>query len=347
MAAARRLLATPPSPEAIAVFLRFVVVAIFLVMFVFYAIPRQKAFTVSAITESVKVHTVTDSTTEWSIYEGLELCRPRKEPLPESQEEPATGSREDALDESEDDAICNDRYYSHHTFDEEQTIRWSDDYVLDIQAYDAKRLLIYVTRLGDEEEEQQPVTIHGLEIEDGTLLYVRMDGTERPILPLRGYMTLGDPPLLSDANLLLQGRYEIRQSFAPRDGQYIVKSGDFVPGDRISFVRHPIPIWARPFTEDPDERDQGRVPARIFVSNLDTSSRGFNIVATTDLAYSDILLTRVGGQPTKIPVTAAQRLAADPFPVATATALGLLATLFGLINSFFGKSRASENRRER
>lgn len=69
--------------------------------------------------------------------------------------------------------------------------------------------------------------------------------------------------------------------------------------------------------------------------------------ATTDLAYSDVLLTRVGGQPTKIPVTAAQRLAADPAPVATATALGLLATMVTLINSFFGKARAHHNRRGR
>ncbi len=316
MAAARQLFASRFTPGTRARMTRYLVLLAFVGIALFYALPRPKSFTISAVSEHLDIDTVSEGAPEWTIL-GLQVCFAGLSP------DPRTRPVQD----------CDRNHYRTEIFDNEQTLRWTDDYQLEIRSFDDKFLFVYVNR----RDGDQPVSLAGHMIKDGSILFIPLDGAERPILPLRGYITLGESPTRSDAMLLLSGSYEIRQALRKRSGIHVVASGDFVAGDSISLVRDGPPLLALPFLEQGARRESDRIVTRLFLSGLNTGQPGFGLVATTDLSYGNLLVTRVGGQPTEIAVSATQRLLADPIPVAVATLLGLMATIFALINNFFGK----------
>lgn len=303
-----------------------------------YLLDRKQAFAISAVTEFIRVETVSEGADDWSLV-AAHICTPKEDDVQNSASPPApndTGLTPDEIGLSPD---CADNFYDQRTFkldddNEELTLRWTDDYTLEIRDFNRGFLYVYVTRdAPTDSRDTQPVYFQDLEIPSDSILYIPVNDDEPPRLALRGYLTLGEPPVRSDAMVVRDGRYEIRQD-GRRLRKHVVAEGEFFPGDRVTFEREPAPLWAR-WSIEKDAELAKKVTSRIFVTDLNVSRHGFDVVATTDPQFSSIYLTRVGGQPSRIPVNWAQRLTSDPIIAALATILGLLATMLALRNNFF------------
>ncbi len=286
--------------------------------FLYYLPDRKQSFTVSATTEHLVVDMVTDSAPDWEVR-GLEACVPTPNPSPKSV---AVGN-------------CQATRFEGRKL-EDATLRWSDGYTLTFRAFEPERVEILV----EKEKDAAPVYLDGdLLVETGTILRIpyRFEG-ERMLLPIRGYASIGDVPNTSGTLVLREGRYESRQNLGVlRRKPHVVAQGELFPGDRISFGRRAPPLFLRWAVEDVPETGPGveNVTAKMFLTDLSPAHAAFDVVATTEHSYSALKLTRVGGQPTDIPVEWTQRLQADALPVAIATMLGLLATIIALSNAFF------------
>jgi len=278
------------------------VIGFFVFLLAYYGVQRPKSFTVSAFTEHLRVETVSLGAFDWTLTD-YQLCIPLKEG------EQAT--------QTDFNPKCASELFHFHGIGRETTVRWTDDYVLEFRSFDPDFLYIYISRHGQE----QSVTIDGNVVTDGSILFIPRSH-ERLVLPILGRITLGEIPYRSDAMILLSGDYEIRQQLFPRLTSRVVSSGSFFKGDKVSIAG----LWS------------GDIDARVFLTSAASEGTGFDIVATTSPHYGDLLLTRVGGQPTRLVVGFADRLKADPLPAAFATLLGLLATSIALVNNFFGAS---------
>ena len=319
----------------------FIAGCVFLLLLTYFG-DRRQAFAVSAVTEFLRVDTVSEGADDWSLA-AAHICTPKRQTLgapvePEKLKDESQAETTTAKDIGIT-ADCDEDLFDQKTFKmdeslDELTLRWTDDYILEIRDFDRDFLYIYIQRLDPEKgKAAQPVFFDGIDIPGDSILYLPVNNQEPLRLALRGDIALGEPPVRSDAMVLREGSYEIRQD-GRRSQKHLVASGAFFPGDSVTFEREAMPLWARWFGEVPSDKPE-RITSRIFVTDLDPNSPGFDVVATTDPQFSGLYLTRVGGQPTRIPVGWAERLLADPFIPAIATILGLMATMLALRNNFF------------
>lgn len=309
-------------------------------MVIYYVPDRQQSFTVTATTEVLTIDPVSDGVTEWEVPR-IEAC-----------------IRTDAPKRELKVQGCAMGLYEGVIEDDYPTLRWTEGYRLTFRAYTADMIEVLVEHNPDAlpapdnaPNEQRPgemkipvVTLGDRVLTPDSLLYIpyRVAG-ERTVLPLRGYVSIGDVPDASDSLLLLDGRYEIKQNLGlRRDRSHLVGEGRLFPGDRISFALGDRP-WFVPGDAARPKEGPGRTNAlaRVFVTDLVAGGEGFDLVATTEPAYANLLLTRVGGQPTLIPVPWTERLLGDGVPVAIATLLGLIATMIALSNAYFAPPKAA------
>ncbi len=295
---------------------------------VYYIAPRPMSFTVSASVESLHVNTVNEGSPDWALP-VIEACLRRTEGVALSPTPVAPT-----------DAECIDRLHVPVRISE-PTLRWSEGYALTFEGISRETMRIVVRKSDDAE----PVLIDGFAsldsdeevsapITDGSILYVRWTD-ERPILPLRGRIRIGDIPNASDTLILREGRYEIRQNLGLNPRPVVVAAGELVPGDRIGFARNP-PIWQRvaDFAFERSSPDDDLI-ATLFLTDLSRFTQAFDVVATTRAEYSALRLTRIGVEPTLIPIPWTERLRADALPIGISTLIGLLAGLLALANTYF------------
>lgn len=310
---------------------------IFVAFVIYYALPRKQSFTVFASTEYLVVHTVNESSPDWELPQAS-LCLRTDRDLNSS---------------SFDEPICDNKLYEQHNLSE-ITLRWSEGYTLTFQGRNSSFVLLRI----DKSEDAKPVAINGygisggqpdydqpidLEVTDGSLLKIPFGASERPLIPMRGRISIGDLPDGRHEMLLREARYEIRQTLGITRRPSVVAQGEFYPGDRIGFARQPSPLWdrgaafLRGSSRLSDNMD-GDIVATLFITDLSRLSPAFDLVATSPSKYSALRLTRVGSAPTIIPVSWTQRIAADTIPVALATLFGLLATAIALSNAYFSSA---------
>lgn len=280
----------------------------------YYVPDRKQSFSVFATTEILHVDTIEDPGAEWELPE-IQLCL---------RGQTANGS--DRLFE-----WCDPSRYA-ASIGHNEIIRWTDGYSLTVQSFEQGYIEIFV----DRSEEAAPVWLSGnREMTKGSIIRVpvKQDGV-RALLPLKGYVTIGDVPNTSDSLVLLKGRYEVHQDlglFTSKSS--VVERGTFFPGDRISFVENPGRPWVwQAAATGPETADN--IPARIFVTKFDPAGNGLDLAATTQAEFSRLCRTRIGSQPACVQVSWMQRLGADLAPVALATILGLIGGLVALVNAY-------------
>lgn len=302
---------------------------------IYYIAPRPMSFTVSASVESLHVNTVNEAMPDWALP-VIEACLRKTDGVALTPTPVAPTIAE-----------CNDRLHVPVRISE-PTLRWSHGYALTFEGISREVMRVVVRKgpdaapvlidgfasLDSDEEISAPVT-------NGSILYIRWTD-DRPILPLRGRIRIGDIPNASDTLLLREGRYEIRQNLGLNPRPVVVAAGELVPGDRIGFARNP-PVWQRMANfafERPNPDDD--VIATLFLTDLSRFTQAFDVVATTRAEYSALRLTRIGVEPTLIPIPWTERLRADALPIGISTLIGLLAGLLALANTYFkppGKDR--------
>ncbi|MEQ6250073.1 hypothetical protein ABMC89_14360 [Sulfitobacter sp. HNIBRBA3233] len=307
---------------------------IFVAFVIYYVLPRKQSFTVFASTEYLVVRTVNESSPDWELPDAS-ICLRTNE-----------GSRASSIDVAD----CDNSLYEQHRL-ADITLRWSEGYTLTFQGRDPSFLLLLVGK----EETAKPVIIDGyrmrdgqadydspaeLQVTGGSILRIPWDGPERPLIPMRGRISIGHLPDGRHEMLLREARYEIRQTLGITRRPSLVAQGDFYPGDRIGFARQSGPFWDRGATA-PAGNAEDDIVATLFVTNLSRLSPAFDMVATSPSQYSALRLTRIGSAPTIIPVSWTQRIAADTIPVALATLFGLLATAIALSNTYFATPPSS------
>jgi hypothetical protein len=310
---------------------------IFVAFVIYYALPRKQSFTVFASTEYLVVHTVNESSPDWELPQAS-LCLRTANNLKAS---------------NFDEPVCDNRLFEQHDLSE-ITVRWSEGYTLTFQGADPAFVLLRVdkskdakpvlisgyARRGGQPDYEQPVEFG---ITDSSLLKIPFTDFERPLIPMRGRISIGDLPDGRHEMLLREARYEIRQTLGITSRPSVVAQGEFYPGDRIGFARQPSPLWDRGLallrgSGSPNDNVEGDIVATLFVTDLSRLSPAFDLVATSPSKYSALRLTRVGSEPTIIPVSWTQRIAADTIPVALATLFGLLATAIALSNAYFSNA---------
>lgn len=238
-------------------------------------------------------------------------------------------------------------------------VRWPEGYQLVFRAFERDFVEVAVSfpdflpgKEGEEPIATPEVTIefsNGPElayasVSSGAILRIPyFSGGERTILPLRGYVTVGGASTSANTHILRSGEYESRQTLRPGQAP-VVASAEFFPGDRVSFERREPPLWAR-LTGVLSATEESEAPiSRGFLTDLDPTSRAFDVVVTTEPFFGTLLFTRVGGQPTDIAPPWTARLAADALPVAVATVLGLVATILAILKTYLPDYRAHANR---
>ncbi|MEL7344621.1 MAG: hypothetical protein AAFN59_07150 [Pseudomonadota bacterium] len=300
----------------------------FIFVAIYYIAPRPMSFTVSASVESLQVSTVNEGSRDWalSVIEGC-LRRSEKTPQEPTQAVPTVTE-------------CNEDFYVPIRISE-PTLRWSEGYSLTFEGLSLDTMRIVVRHDGD----VAPVAIDGFATQDsdqdvsrtitnGSILYIRWTD-DRPILPLRGRIRIGSVPNMSDALILREGRYEIRQNLGLNPRPVVVGSGELVPGDRIGFARQ-TPIWQRiaNFALERQAASDDLV-STLFLTDLSRFTQAFDVVATTPAEYGALRLTRIGVEPTIIPIAWTERLRADAIPIGISTLIGLLAGMLALANTYF------------
>lgn len=296
-------------------------------MSVYYIADRQTSFAVSASTEALKVKTVAEGETEWSIV-GLKACLRKRGDLPDQKNRKKLG--------------CEEEFFVGYEFENEVTLRWPDDYNLDIRIAESGDLEVLVL-FSESAEAVRLTDDHPLP--NGSQLFIPADLT-RPILPLRGFLTIGQNPVRADQLILTKGRFEIREKLIGNESSRPVVDGEFFPGDRVEFV---CKRATSPLRSDLNRcTDSEQVLARAFVTDQNVTDRTFEVVATTSpLHQSCLQLTRVGGQPSCVNVGWTNRIMSDARPVAIATILGLIATIIALSNAYLAMPSVRSDQKNR
>lgn len=313
--------------------LRWLITAGFVAVLVYYTAPRPKSFTVSASVETLRVETVNEGSPDWELP-VIEACLR----VPGNANAPAAVG----------DPIYTDCQSSRYVRARivEPALRWSEGYTLSFQGMALDHVRILVRKA----ESAAPVNIDGFEefdrdwavdreITDGTILFIPWLDTrlqERPVLRLTGRVRIGEVPAGSDALILREGRYEIRQNLGLNPRPVVVSEGTLVPGDRVGFAPSRPPVWQRWVDwVRQRRRSEEDLIATLFLTDLSRFTPAFDVVATTRAEYSALRLTRIGVEPTLIPVTWTERLRADAIPVGISTLIGLLAGMLALANTYF------------
>lgn len=308
--------------------IRVLLSVLFVGMVLYYVLPRKQAFSVFASTEYLAVDMVSNNAPDWELP-SVQACIRKTDPV-------ATGV--DVLG-------CDPTRYEHYEMSE-AFVRWSEGYRLVFQGIEPHAILVTIER----DETAKSVILDGFsmhpepggqnqaqtpEITHGSILRIPITPQSRPLMPIRGRVTIGDVPNGTQGLILHNARYEIRQQLGLNRRPAVVAQGVFFPGDRIGFASEPHP-YLRPFSglfgvptaAAPD------VVASLFITDISRLTPAFDLVATTPPKFSSLRLTRIGSDPTIIPVTWTQRVVGDSIPVAVATLLGLLGTTMALTNAY-------------
>ena len=288
------------------------------------------SFTVSASVERLRVDTVNEGSPDWELP-VIEACLR------------TSGEALAAIPAGNTNPACVSSLYVPIRV-EEPSIRWTEGYSLTFEGISKAYARVIVRKSADAD----PVRIDGFApggdpitrtVTDGSILLIPwLDEAfeQRPVLPLRGRLVIGDVPNASDALLLRSGTYEIRQNLGLNPRPTVVATGTLTPGDRIGFATRRPPLWRRGLDAlNGRERMTGDLVANAFVTELSPLHQGFDIVATTPAEYSALRLTRIGIEPTIIPITWTERLRADALPIGISTLIGLLAGMLALANTYF------------
>ena len=315
---------TSVKPEDWGLAVRVIAAFVLLAMLLYYIPERAKGIAISVSSEYLAVDTIGDSDTEWEVP-LIEACIRTDTP---------SATRSLKLENCEPSLYEGVRA-------EFPVLKWPTGYRLEFRSFDTETLEIKVNKSDDA---PQVLLTDDRAITNGTLLRIPY-GNERPLLPVEGFATIGQPPNASDRLILRHGVYEIRQKLLPWGKPLVVSDGAFFPGDKIDFLCRPSWPWSGVFTPDCDAG--APIPARLFITDLSSRSAAFELVVTTDRAFSELYISRVGDLPSYRKVTWSDRVLADSLPVALATILGLLGTIIALSNNYFsrnGKSKPKDDK---
>ncbi len=301
--------------ETLAVATRFFGVFLLVAMPVYYGIARKTSVSVSASTEFLAVETTGGDEIEWDLAK-LEACVRTDTPSAQS--------------ESVKD--CAPSLYEGRKL-EDAVLRWPVGYHLEFRAYEPTYLEVHVTRT----EGAATVLLDGtLEVESGTLLRIPFQD-QRPVLPVRGHVSIGNVPNRADSFILIQGEYEIREKPLLGDAPIVVIEDSLFPGDRIDMTcKRPV---FRSRSEGVRCSENHDPAVDLFVTNLDPRTPEFDVVAGSRADFSNLRLTRAGGLTTDIRVSPIRRIITDPLPLAAATLLGLVGTIIALSNAYLSSPR--------
>lgn len=256
---------------------------------------------------------------------------------------------------------CSGNLYTQYRL-AEVSLRWIDGYELTFQGIEANVIQVVVNR--DRDPDLKPVFLDGfatawnpdrnefesepdkpvrVEITNGTLLRIPMPPNNRALMPTKGFVTIGVDPNGHSGLILRNARYQVREKLALNRKPVVVADDTLFAGDRIEFVKVPPPLILSPSRLfDADARAPKQHMSDVIITDISRLEPAFEVIATTAPEYSAMQLTRVGSNPTLIPVSWTQRVANDSIPVAIATLLGLLGTTIALTNALLNAGGRKE-----
>lgn len=291
------------------------VIFLFLLVAIYYILPRPKSFFLDVTTDYLEVTTDLDAQIIWEIQDGL-LCLPRHR-LP--VDHPDTNALRDGKDCGAPlNAELPDRYVDHGIAGVE--LDWPNDVKLVLRSGANGALDVLVQF----DSEVTTLQIGNVTIVPETILRIYRSGLESDGgLGLSGDLVIGQTAEHGTLKMLRDGRYETREKPFFRTNALLVDSGSFAMGDAISI----------------EAADDGkRLSSYAFVTHAEAASPGgshLRVIATSPEVYSRLRLERARANPSYIEPNWSQRIANDPLAIGLATLLSLLATFFGVLNNVF------------
>ncbi len=294
--------------------IRSILLVLFIVVFVYYLVPRPASFSVAAQTEYLRVDISDINQPDWYLP-AVTACVRR------AQGETAIVST---------DSICGSQFDEHKL--KAVDVRFAVGYSLVFRGFEPGFVEVAVNR----DDSAADVRLDGFDkasapasvvLTSGSTLRIPFGEGDRPDIASRGVVVLGEHRNVTAGLMLRSADYEIRQKLGDRT--YVVGKGEFLLGDRVHFVRHKESLigCARRAS------DVQGFPANLMISS-DRRFSAFDVVLTTPNECSAIVVTRIGASPTELPISWTSRLASDPHPAAFATLIGLLGALVGLSNAY-------------
>ncbi len=309
--------------------LRLVILAVFVGVVVYYAIGRKQSFTLYATTNSVAVNVTGDDPQDWELADAS-LCLRKSEDVTSKPETLAPNPQcspsffVNAVEpppEAEDTAAKPPAVPEQAFFE----LTWVEGTRLVINHTAGGPMTVEVTY--EKPELKNFSTFDGIPItQNSVLFFPRSSLATTEAVFIKGRVQVGNPVKSRTSFLLLNGSYEIRERLGLSSGPTLIAKGTLLPGDFVSLV----------------DRQGAEIPTQmVLMPPARTSDRGFDIVATSPLRHSALLVDRIGAARTEITTRWMDRLASDALPLALSIFLGLLGASLGIAKSLVGPAPQS------
>jgi len=172
---------------------------------------------------------------------------------------------------------------------------------------------------------KKPPEVAGQVLPKGTLIFISANGwAGAGALTFSGSVDIGAIPGPGSRDLLLSGRYEIREMLAGRSTPLTVKQDVLSPGDSVSLVR---------------ADGQGGAPVSGFLLRRQSGDTrtGFKVIAFSAFDDVGLRIARLNAQSTIVKASWTDRALRDPWLLGLAALLSFVSTVLGLISRFWPK----------
>ena len=159
----------------------------------------------------------------------------------------------------------------------------------------------------------------GQKLAPGSLIFVASDGwAGTGALIFSGAATIGAIPGPGSRDLLLSGRYEIREALVGRSNPVTLREGTLSPGDSVTIV-------------GADGATGAAVSGFLLRRQSGDPWSGFKVTAFSPSADIGLRISRLNAEPAVVTASWADRALRDPWLLGLAALLGFVSTVVGLV----------------
>lgn len=292
-------------------------IAVFAYLLVYFISTPERSYAIVAASKGVEIEFRKGGLSDWRLADAV-LCRP----LPRREKRTAEASNGEALPPSG----CDEARYAVVPVSAAEII-WPDKTAISVTRGGDRFVRIAVRRT-----ERSISVSKDQSISTDDFVVVPEQSFDRSgVLPYFGCIRVG-LELRAGANTeLVSGRYETREKLFPRRDTRLVETGEFLPGDSLSFRRSP-------------SEDAECLPVGGFLGSTDDNDvAGMRVVAYAKLGKPTLMVDRRGLEPIPLVPDWMDRAFQDPWLLGIAAILGFLATIKTLcIDSLSLLDRASK-----
>ncbi len=285
----------------------WVALILFIILMIYYSIPRDRSFFLDVVTDYVQVTTDHDTQIVWDIAEA-HLCQPRHKLSGDPPKAQLKGN----------EPLCDGTIY-HETLVANVELDWPQGVTLALRRTPKQPLDIVILH-----DEKRKLEIGGEPVVSESLLRFRQDAFDATGgFGLSGDVVIGQKAEHGTIALLRSGRFETLEKPYWRNEVYLVDEGTLSLGDVVSI--------------EPDKGDDSS-STYVFVTT-EPNVKHLRVVAVSGEGRNRLALSRATANKVYLEPSWTERLARDPFILAIGTLMAFIPAVFGAISAFLDKGK--------